>query len=64
MHTHCGRFTFQARLVWIAPVLVRAGGDMQEECNMDPVFLFLVLPIAGVVVVFVVAGLVGSARRF
>ena len=31
---------------------------------MDPVFLFLVLPIAGVVIVFVVAGLVGSARRY
>jgi hypothetical protein len=30
---------------------------------MDPVFLFLVVPIAGVFLVFVMAGLLGSTRR-
>ena len=31
---------------------------------MDPVFLFLLAPIAGVLLVFVVAGLIGNNRRY
>jgi hypothetical protein len=30
---------------------------------MDPVFLFLLVPIAGVFAVFLVAGLIGAMRR-
>jgi hypothetical protein len=30
---------------------------------MDPVFLFLLVPVAGVFAIFLVAGLIGTMRR-
>jgi hypothetical protein len=41
-----------------------ASGNIARKCLMDPVFLFLLVPIAGVFLVFIVAGLISGARRF
>jgi len=53
-----------ARSLWLSPALVSHLGDRSliRMFMMDPIFLFLLVPIGGVFAVFVVAGLLSSPR--